>query len=313
MSKIRNLLILVLFLLSACVTQKKFDDLLTERVKLEADYNNLEDRMNAANEKIGRLETQVAELLDETATRENTIGKLNTELERLQEEHKQLETYYNNLLTNSGKLNRDIAEQQERLLNIQQSLDTKLKENEILLADLEEREKRVHNLEQIIAEKEKTMEELMTSVKQALLNFSSNDLSVEIKNGKVYVSMAEQLLFQSGSYQVDPKGKSALIQLASVLKLSSDINIMVEGHTDSVPISTKTIADNWDLSVLRATSITRILTNSGVDPQRIIAAGRSKYQPVTTNTTPEGKQKNRRTEIILSPDLDELFEMLGTE
>ena len=302
--------IVYVILFSGCVAQKKFDDLLAERVKIEADYYEVSDKLDATNVKLERLEERVSQLDEETAEKSQKINKLETDLAALQKEHGQLETYYNNLLTNSGKLSRDLAEQQERLLELQEGLDTKKKENEALLTDLVEREKKVSELERIIAEKDKAVQMLMVAVKEALLGFSGNELSVEIKNGKVYVSLAEQLLFKSGSYKVDPKGERALIQLSEALKTSPDINILIEGHTDNVPISSKTIKDNWDLSVLRATSITRILTRAGVNPGRITAAGRSEYQPVTSNATADGKQKNRRTEIILSPDLDELFELL---
>ena len=302
--------IVYVILFSGCVAQKKFDDLLAERVKIEADYYEVSDKLDATNVKLERLEERVSQLDEETAEKSHKISKLEADLTALQEEHSQLETYYNNLLTNSGKLNRDIAEQQERRLELQEGLDAKKKENEALLTDLVEREKKVSELERIIAEKDKAVQMLMVAVKEALLGFSGNELSVEIKNGKVYVSLAEQLLFKSGSYKVDPKGERALIQLSEALKTSPDINILIEGHTDNVPISSKTIKDNWDLSVLRATSITRILTRAGVNPGRITAAGRSEYQPVTSNATADGKQKNRRTEIILSPDLDELFELL---
>lgn len=303
---------LVALLLSSCVSQKKFDELLAERVKLEADNSELLDQLTAARSKIDDLEKEVKDLNTKTEDQSKTIAKLDVELTELKDEHAKLETYYNNLLTNSGKLNRDLAEQQDRLIQLQANLDIKKKENEALLADLEIREKKVFELETAIAEKEKAVQELMSKVKQALLNFSGNDLSVEVKNGKVYVSMASQLLFKTASFDVDPKGESALIQLAEALKTSQDVNVVVEGHTDNVPISSKSIKDNWDLSVLRATSITRVLTRAGVDPTRISATGRSSYVPVASNDTNDGKAKNRRTEIILTPDLDELFQILET-
>ncbi len=302
----------IIFYLTSCVSQKKFDELLTERVQLEADNTELLDQLKAANTRIDAFEKEVESLNSQTKDQTQNIAKLESDLSELEEEHSKLETYYNNLLTNSGKLNRDIAEQQERLLSIQANLDKKKQENEILLADLEAREKKVNELETAIEEKDKAVQELMAKVKQALLNFSGNDLSVEVKNGKVYVSMASQLLFKTASYDVDPKGESALIQLAEALKTSQDVNVVVEGHTDNVPISSKEIKDNWDLSVLRATSITRVLTRAGVDPTRISATGRSSYLPVASNETGEGKAKNRRTEIILTPDLDELFQILET-
>jgi chemotaxis protein MotB len=135
---------------------------------------------------------------------------------------------------------------------------------------------------------------------------------VKVKNGKVYVSLAEQLLFGSGSIEVDAKGVTALQQLAKAIKDQKDINIMVEGHTDNVPISKKSqyMQDNWDLSVMRATSITKILTKSGVSPQQVTASGRGEFMPLASNDSHQNKQKNRRTEIIITPNLDELFRIL---
>jgi chemotaxis protein MotB len=146
----------------------------------------------------------------------------------------------------------------------------------------------------------------------ALVNFKPEELSVFVKNGKVYVSLQESLLFPSGSAVVNPKGKEALGTLAQVLNLNPDINVLIEGHTDSIPIKGK-YEDNWALSVGRATSIVRILTNTYmVDPLRVTASGRSKYEPIDSNSIPEGRAKNRRTEIILSPKLDELMKLLET-
>lgn len=165
-----------------------------------------------------------------------------------------------------------------------------------------------------MAAKDKAVNDLKNSISNALLNFKENDLTVNVKNGKVYVSLAEQLLFASGSTEVDAKGVSALQQLAKAIKDQRDINIMVEGHTDNVPISKKTtyMQDNWDLSVMRATAITKILTKAGLAPAQVTAAGKGEFSPLAPNTTPQSKQKNRRTEIIITPNLDELFKILGT-
>ncbi len=150
-------------------------------------------------------------------------------------------------------------------------------------------------------------------VSDALLGFENQGLTVTQKNGKVYVSLDEKLLFKSGSTVVDPKGVSALKNLAGVLEQNPDINVMIEGHTDDVPvISGSTYKDNWDLSALRATSIVRILLEgSSINPQRLTTAGRSQYLPVEIAKTAEARQKNRRTEIILSPKLDELYKLVG--
>ena len=147
-----------------------------------------------------------------------------------------------------------------------------------------------------------------------MLNFKENDLTVKIKNGKVYVSLAEQLLFGSGSIEVDPKGAAALQQLAKAIKDQHDLQIMVEGHTDNVPVSKLStyMQDNWDLSVMRATAITKILIKAGVSTRQLVAAGKGEFSPLSPNDSPQNKQKNRRTEIIITPNLDELFKILGT-
>jgi chemotaxis protein MotB len=209
-------------------------------------------------------------------------------------------------------MNRDMAQQQEQLLAIQENLERTRTLNDSLSNSLAEREKKVQELEQILANKDKAVADLKNMISNALLNFKENDISVTVKNGKVYVSLAEQLLFGSGSVQVDQKGVTALQQLAKAIKDEKDINILVEGHTDNVPVSKKSayMSDNWDLSVMRATSITRILTRAGVAPEQITASGRGEFAPLADNTSTANKQRNRRTEIIITPNLDELFKVL---
>ena len=178
--------------------------------------------------------------------------------------------------------------------------------------ELNNKEKRVAELESVLARKDSTVSALKEKVSSALLGFQDNGLTVSTKNGKVYVSLEERLLFESGSTVVDSKGVDALKKLAKVLEREIDINVLIEGHTDNVPIKGATIKDNWDLSVLRATSIVRIITsNSKVDPRSLTAAGRGEYFPIDNANTPEARKKNRRTEIILAPNLDELYKILG--
>jgi chemotaxis protein MotB len=175
---------------------------------------------------------------------------------------------------------------------------------------LEAERKRLADMRSLVDEQRQVTENLRKKMSDALVGFSSNELSVLTKNGKVYVSLQENLLFPSGSAVVNPKGKEALGKLAQVLNTNPDISIMIEGHTDSIPIKGR-YEDNWALSVARATAIVRILTNNyKVDPARISASGRSKYEPVDSNATSEGRAKNRRTEIILAPKLDELMRLL---
>jgi len=171
--------------------------------------------------------------------------------------------------------------------------------------------KRLKALQDIILRQKDVMTNLQNAIANALMNYNSDDLSVYVKDGNLYVSLAEKLLFKSGSDVVNPKGKEALKSLSKVLNETPNITVMIEGHTDNVPIQTKQFIDNWDLSTARATSVVRILTTDfGVDPNRIIASGRGKYYPVKTNDTEEGKSGNRRTEVILSPDLKELYTLL---
>ena len=184
--------------------------------------------------------------------------------------------------------------------------------NDSLSTSLAERERKVKELETILNNKDKAVQDLKNKIANSLLDFKASDLTVNVKNGKVYVSLAEQLLFGSGSIEVDKKGITALQQLAKAIKDQKDLQIMVEGHTDNVPISkaSQYMHDNWDLSVMRATSITKILTGAGVSPNQITASGKGEYSPLAVNDSPQNKQKNRRTEIIITPNLDEIFKIL---
>ena len=156
------------------------------------------------------------------------------------------------------------------------------------------------------------MNSLTETVKNALLGFKADELQVYMKDGKVYVSMSDKLLFKSGSPDVESKGKEALEKLAEVLNKNPDISIAIEGHTDNVPIKTVQFKDNWDLSAARATNVVRLLTGQyGMDPKRLTAAGKGEFSPVADNSTPEGKAKNRRTEIVLSPKLDALMKAIS--
>ncbi len=181
--------------------------------------------------------------------------------------------------------------------------------------DLAGKNARVAELQRVLDEKDAATKALRQKVADALLGFNSKDLQVNVKNGKVYVSLSEQLLFKSGATKVDPAGQDALVKLANALTGNKDVNILVEGHTDNVPIKgvVNGAKDNWDLSVLRATEITRLLTAAGIDPTQITPSGRGQYLPVAPNDTPQDKALNRRTDIILTPKLDELFSILNTQ
>lgn len=176
-----------------------------------------------------------------------------------------------------------------------------------------EQQRRLEQLQALIDQQRKNTQDLRAKINNALTGFTSNELTIATKNGKVYVSLQENLLFPSGSAVVNLKGKQALSKLADVLNANNDINVEIEGHTDSIPIKGK-FADNWALSVARSTAIVRILTETyQVDPTRVTASGRSRFEPVEDNATAEGRAKNRRTEIILEPKLDQLMQLIQSD
>ena len=209
----------------------------------------------------------------------------------------------------------DLLMKEDRLRELEESASQKMIDLERLRAKLEERNQRLVELERILNEKDAQMKRLRDAISSALYGFEKEGLSVHIKNGMVYVSMEEKLLFQTGSIEVDPRGVQALKTLAGVLEDNPGIMITIEGHTDDVPVRTNpSFKDNWDLSVKRATSIVRILLgNSSIDPTRLIASGRGEYLPVDHSGTAEARQKNRRTEIILTPRLDELYRLIESQ
>jgi chemotaxis protein MotB len=305
---------LVFFLSSCIVSKKKYDDVLAQKVKTEGELADKTKQLESANASLKELNESLSKLKQDTADLNQTYRVTSQKLNDLNKEYDQLNSYYKNLLNNSGKLNRDLAQQKDQLFAIQGNLEKTRRLNDSLSTSLMEREKKVQELEQILANKDKAVQDLKNRISNALLNFKENDLTVKVKNGKVYVSLAEQLLFGSGSITVDAKGVTALQQLAKAIKDQKDIQIMIEGHTDNVPISKKSqyMQDNWDLSVMRATSITKILTKAGVAASQVTAAGKGEYSPLAANDNPQNKQKNRRTEIIITPNLDELFKILGT-
>lgn len=221
-----------------------------------------------------------------------------------------------------AQLQKDSINSQDRLMecnalvkNLQ--ADKALVENDLKVLSSEskmtiaDQAKRLKTLHELIQSQRDVMTRLKNSISEALVNYKADELTVYIKDGNVYVSLAEKLLFKSGSDAVNPKGREALKSLAQVIGSAKDITVMIEGHTDNVPIKSKIFEDNWDLSTARATSIVRILTiDYGFDAKRITASGKSEFHPVKLNTTDEGRAENRRTEIILTPDLQELFKIL---
>ncbi len=277
------LFIVLSFLLSSCVvlSKKKFDQLMADKDQI---VKNLDD----ANVKIESLEEERNSLQRDTT-------KLNKEVSRLQERLKDLDRNYAALRSNSStEINK---------------LAGNLTKTE---ADLRKREARLKEVEEILRKRDEATNALKNKLQKALLGFQQNGLTVEIKDGKVYVSLTDKLLFDTGSIIIDEKGKQALKELAKVLNTQPEINISVEGHTDNQKVGNLgQIKDNWDLSVLRATSVVRYLTETQkIDSKRITATGKGEFQPVDKGNIATARSKNRRIEIVLSPKLDELYQLI---
>jgi len=223
--------------------------------------------------------------------------------------HTILSAKYDSLSARYKELEKKKKELAENSQNVEEKYNAELQKK---LDMLEESARKIKELQAAIDKQKEASNLLLDKIKNALIGFTSDELTVELKDGKVYVSLSEKLLFKSGSATVDKKGKEALAKVAEVLTKQSDIDIMIEGHTDNVPYKgTGTLKDNWDLSVMRATSIVRILTvDYGVNPKQLIPSGRAENFPIADNSTTEGKAKNRRTEIILSPKISELMKII---
>lgn len=274
----KNYLIMMagVFLLSSCVAKRYLTQSQNEVAALRADSTQMA-KTNAS------LQANINSLKDQIVTLENNINDLNGKISAL--------------TTQNSQLGQQTAEQQNKLTQSQK--------------DLQSQKQKLEQLQNLLNQQKAASEELKNKMAEALKGFNSNELTVYQKDGKVYVSLSENLLFPSGSAVVNPKGVDALSKLAAVLNLNSDVAVNIEGHTDSIPIRGR-YQDNWDLSTARANSIVRILVNNyKVDPTRVISSGHSFYEPVASNSTPEGRAKNRRTEIILSPKLDEMYKLLG--
>ncbi len=315
-----SVLVACLLLLSGCVTTQQYEALQTQLDEAEKENSELRLARQDAQVSSRELEGQVARLTAENDALAEDANQLGTEAMRLREEVGRL-TELNDALTNqsSGRLS-DIAEENRQLLEdvmrIREELQTREDRLNALEKDLNEksalleaRSKRVEELESLLAARERAAEALRARLAEALLGFQGKGLNVEQRNGKVYVSMEAKLLFPSGSASVDPRGREALVGLASVIAEQSDLEIVVEGHTDTDQLrSTSIPRDNWELSVLRATAVVNILLeDAGVDPSMLSASGRSEYHPVDA----ADKAKNRRIEVILAPNLDSLYELIS--
>jgi chemotaxis protein MotB len=314
----------------ACVPAKKFQELQAAQRSCEEEKERLKTEYRSLNEQFNELQVKSDDLEEQIASCKTQLEQTKKERAQLEESHEQLKESYDLLVENKKDLlgksaaeNKKLIEElntaqlelqskEDALRTLDRDLSKKSQRLDQLTSELAIREARVAELEAVLARKDSAVSALKRKVQDALLGFENNGLTIEQKNGKVYVSLDESLLFESGSAVVDVKGQEVLKKLAKVLEQNTDINIVVEGHTDNVPYNGKgEIKDNWDLSVKRATSVVKIIVNnSKVDAKRLTAAGRSEYLPIDAANTKEARQKNRRTEIILTPKLDELFKLL---
>ena len=330
MKKIFYPICLLSILISSCVPQRILEETKTKLANCETESANLkkanqeaESKLASATETLTKNEKDIVGLRRDTAILGTNLRLLQNKYDKLNLVNDQLLDKYNRMLVGSEKDNASLSSKlqgtQEQLLKKQDELnilETKLNKQQqdldALSAQLKLREARVYELESILKNKDQATADLKKKLQDALFNFENKGLTITQKNGKVYVSMDESLLFASGKTAVEPKGIEALKNVAKVLEQNPDINILVEGHTDDVPMKGNgDIKDNWDLSVMRATSVTKILLqNSKTDAKRITSAGRGEYFPIDSSKTAEARKKNRRTEIILTPKLDELLKVL---
>jgi chemotaxis protein MotB len=299
---------------SSCVSSKvhkelqgQYDNLQAKNQKLS---NDLKETRSKGEKDLAALQGEYNNLKAERDQLQSDLKNTKAKYESLKNSYDALEANSSTVISENSKRNRELLaqlEEKENKLSAEQSRLEKLQK------DLASRSKRIDELEGLIAAKDAKMNALKTAVSNALTNFEGKGLTVEQRNGKVYVSMENKLLFSSGSWAVNAEGKKAVQQLGAVLAQNPDIAVLIEGHTDNVPYGgTGQLTDNWDLSTKRATSIVQILReNSGIDPFNLTAAGRGEYAPVTTNATTEGKAKNRRIEVILTPKLDEINQLLN--
>jgi len=324
-------LILLFAGLISCVPGKKFKAL----EDTSKQYLNERDALKTENIDLSmtnkELEAKAAALEKESSVLRDEIKKTSLEMDKLKDDYNKQLSKVNDLqnaqedlikgnVNETKKLLSELQTAQENLQKkedllrqLEQNLDSKKASLDELSFELEKRNARMAEMEKVLDAQKKIVSDLKNKVSEALLGFENKGLTVSMKNGKVYVSLDEKLLFKSASWEIDANGRNALKNLASVLEKNPDIQITIEGHTDNVPYnpSGSQLKDNWDLSVKRSTTVVRVLLEgSKIDPKRLTAAGRSQYIPVDDRNTADARQKNRRTDIVLTPDLTELYRLI---
>ena len=330
MQKIVIFLSFTLLILTSCVTPKMHNALHAQYDKAKLQIVNKDKKIISLNEKVEEQEGIIANIKRQLQELRNDSVQNGKALVQLQNFYDELSSAYDLLASKNSRnmaekaketkallkqleqAQNDLLTKEDELNNLSNSLTEKQLALENAQKELEARSIRVAELESIINKKDSMVTALKQRISKALIGLEGEGLTVVQKNGKVYVSLEEDLLFASGKYVVGSAGVSALNKLATALAGQKDLEILVEGHTDSIPLSGKSaVKDNWDLSVLRATAVVKVLmSNPDLNPTQLTAAGRGEYMPFKSNATPEGRSSNRRIEIILAPNLDDLFDLL---
>ena len=327
------------FVVASCVPARQYEEMKAKRTECEDELKQLKssnkeltEKNNEVTEKYEQINRQIDGLKSDTSILGGTSRRLRDNYDQLNKTYNLLLDKNRELLEGSSNETRKVLAELQKTQEDLQKKEDELKKSEVEMnekmknldelskqlnasqANMQDKEKKLKELQDILNKQEQNVKALRESVSSALLGFENQGLTINIKNGKVYVSLDESLLFASGKFDVDSKGVSALKKLASVLEKDTTISVLIEGHTDNVPYkgaSGQQIKDNWDLSVMRATAIVKILLENGkITPDRLSASGRSQYVPVDPADTKEAKAKNRRTEIILTPKLDKLFQII---
>ena len=317
MIKKLSLIALIATLTTSCVSKKIYTDLEDKYATLKKENRQLSDQNRDLETALNKAKNELSALQDDydnaIADRNNWEGEykaLSNTYDNLKSSYDALEENSSAAIAKNSKKNRELLAQLEAK---EQALASENARLEQLKKELDSRSKRVAELESMIASKDAAMTALKDAISRALTDFEGKGLTVEQRDGKVYVSMENKLLFQSGSWAVGSQGKQAVKQLGEVLAENPDIAILIEGHTDNVPYTGNAqLSGNWDLSTKRATAIVTILReNKTINPENLTAAGRGEFAPIASNETPEGKAKNRRIEVILTPKLDEISKLLN--
>lgn len=302
-------------LTASCVSSKIYDDLKNKNKALGSENELLMSQLdklggNSETHSTASIQNEIDRLKSEKSRLTMDLSAAESSYQRMKESYEALETNSDAILIENLERNRALLAQLEEK---ERALILERRRLEIMERDLDVRSKRVSELEEVIALKDAKMNSLKQAISEALTNFEGKGLTIEQRNGKVYVSMENKLLFESGSWEVNTRGREAVIMLGEVLGDNKEIAVLIEGHTDNVPYGEKgLIANNWDLSTKRATAIVTILIeNNNIPKDNLTAAGRGEFSPIALNNTTEGRAKNRRIEVILTPKLDEISKLLN--